>query len=63
MEESMTDQATQKHFLSKVESVEGAIAVDVPQEVFQRLALTDGATLLWILNDDRTVTLSRVDWS
>jgi hypothetical protein len=63
MEESMTEQAIQKHFLTKVEAVDGAMAIDVPQEIFKRLHLQDGATLLWTFNDDGTVTLGAVHWS
>jgi len=50
----------QKCFVTHVIDVDGAIAVDMPPELFKKLNLLPGATLCWTFNDDGSVTISRI---
>lgn len=53
----------QKHFVTKVVDVDGAVAVDIPADLFKKLDLREGDNLLWTLNDDGSVTFARIHWS
>jgi antitoxin component of MazEF toxin-antitoxin module len=58
MEESMTKQ--ENVWVTKVEQIDGAVAVDVPPALFEKLQLKDGDRIVWILNDDNTFTISNI---
>lgn len=47
-------------WVTKVEQIDGAVAVDVPPALFEKLQLKDGDRIVWILNDDNTFTISNI---
>lgn len=48
-----------KVWVTKVEEVEGAIAIDVPSTLFEHLNLKEGDSLIWMQNEDGTITIAR----